>query len=321
MRSSYRATFSVADLASLASSGLILALPWYILHGPATLRNALSAGYGLSATVQGTGPIFSWHSITTYLSRLAVGGVSTYYAAVGAGLLILAICRRNTLPAIPPELLLWALPFLVFLFGGNKDLRYVAPILPLFALLLSCLLDWALPLSRVGSAIAVLLVAYPVVQMSAVSFGLPYRVDSIVYARPFQRNIWPLDQVLRNIAASAPRQSEDRPFLLVGADRGSLNANNVELTAVALQLPFRVETTAHTRSLAAALERLEHADFFLYEDGGEPESPVFNPYISDLVRQVRSGERFVELPFATFLPDGGVIRVFRRSSDERRFTE
>jgi len=90
---------------------------------------------------------------------------------------------------------------------------------------------------------------------------------------------------------------------------------------VALQLPFRVETTAHTRSLAAALERLEHADFFLYEDGGEPESPVFNPYISDLVRQVRSGERFVELPFATFLPDGGVIRVFRRSSDERRFTE
>ena len=27
-------------------------------------------------------------------------------------------------------LLFWVLPFAVFLFGGNKDVRYIAPILP-----------------------------------------------------------------------------------------------------------------------------------------------------------------------------------------------
>ena len=50
-----------------------------------------------------------------------------------------------------PLLAAWLLPFALFLFGGNKDVRYIAPILPAAALAIAFLMDSALPRSRMGT--------------------------------------------------------------------------------------------------------------------------------------------------------------------------
>ena len=101
-------------------------------------------------------------------------------------------------------------------------------------------------------------------------------------------------------------------MLLVGVDRGSFNANSIELTAVALQLPFNIETTAHEDDLNVLRFRVTQASFLLFKEGGEPESPAFNPYAVDLLRMVAADSRFREIPYGKRLPDGGVARIYQR---------
>ena len=297
-----------------ATPCLLLALPWYLGHLRPTLSNAFQAGFGADAAVQGTGAIFSVRSIATYLAHVAVSGVSLYYTVVTAVLIAIVAGGRAHKPEIPPLVFCWLLPFVIFLFGSNKDIRYIAPILPAFALLIASLLDAVLSTGKGGDAIGAFLVAVPMVAMFAVSFGVPYRANDLVYARRFRSESWSHDEILETIAARIPLQSGARRLLVVGSDRESFNANNIELTAVARQLPVDVETTAHEHDLNTLLDRVKQAAFFVYEEGGEPESRVFNPHIATLIQRVRNSEGFNELPYFRRLPDGGIVRLFEQTA-------
>ena len=90
---------------------------------------------------------------------------------------------------------------------------------------------------------------------------------------------------------------------------------------MALQLPFRVETTAHEEDLGILRQRLAQASFFLYEEGGEAESPAFDPYAGELARMVADDPRFREIPYAGRLPDGGIARIYRNVAPGRRGVE
>jgi hypothetical protein len=309
---------------------LVLALPWYAGHLRPTLANALDAGFGAPAAIQGTGPIFSLRTIVTYLSHVAADGVSYYFFFLALLLSLWAIFRRHLLlssvtNAAWPLLVAWLLPFVVFVFGGNKDVRYIAPVLPAAALVLAFLLDFTLPRTRPGAVAGGLLLAFPMLQMFAVSFGIPYAAAERGYARRFDRQPWPLDQILKLMAAHSSlghvAKDGEKELLLVGADRGAFNANNVELAVVALRLPFTVETTAHEKDLATLRQRLGQSSFFLYKEGGEPESPAFNPYADDLARSVASDPRFHKIPYDRRLPDGGFARIYQNQASSRRTVE
>ncbi len=297
---------------------LLLALPWYSGHLLPTLYNAFDAGFGLSATIQGTGPIFALSTMLTYLSRIVSSGTSVYLAVL-VGLLLVwnafSRVRRATFQEVwksaGPVLVFWSLPFLLFLFGGNKDIRYVAPLLPACALLIAGLLDSAAPQNLIGSVLVAVLLSMPTIAMLSVSFGLPYRSGELTYARPFNRIAWPLDPILKAIAADTSVKLGEKETVLVGVDRGSLNANNVELTAVELELPFTIDTTAHERNLDTLQLKLAQASYFLYKEGGEPEEPAVNPYAADLARFAIADPNYREI-FSTPLPDGGAAHILRR---------
>lgn len=211
-------------------------------------------------------------------------------------------------------LLLWLLPFVIFVFGGAKDIRYIAPLVPAAVLVLTFLLNSTLPRTRSGAATGALLMIYPLLHMSSVSFGIPYSAQGGGYARRYMRTPWPHDEILQLIAAQSSFKPGEKELLLVGADRACLNANNVELSVVALQLPFNVETTAHEEDLETLHQRLAQASYFLYKEGGEPESPAFNPHIADLVRSVSIDGTYREIPYAKRLPDGGIVRIYKNSA-------
>uniref|UniRef100_Q022F5 4-amino-4-deoxy-L-arabinose transferase and related glycosyltransferases of PMT family-like protein n=1 Tax=Solibacter usitatus (strain Ellin6076) TaxID=234267 RepID=Q022F5_SOLUE len=290
---------------------LALALPWYLGHLLPTLANALDAGFGAPAGVQGTGPIFALRTIGVYLSHVIATGTSYYFFLLALALTPWAL-RRSAWKTGGPVLAAWLLPFALFVFGGNKDVRYIAPVLPAAALAIALTLDAALPRNRTGDALAALLLAFPAIHMFAVSFGVPYRVADQGYTRTYNRISWPHDEMLKLIAANANLRYGEQAMVLVGVDRGSFNANNIELTAVALQLPFNIETTAHEDEFNVLKFRVTQAAFILFKEGGEPESPAFNPYAVELARMVAADSRFREIPCGKPLPDGGVARIYQR---------
>jgi hypothetical protein len=97
----------------------------------------------------------------------------------------------------------------------------------------------------------------------------------------------------------------------MGADRGGFNADNLELSVIALQLPFHVETTAHEKQFETLRKRLAQSSYFIFKEGGEPESPAFNPYIDDLIRSVADNHQFERIPYDRRLPDGGIARIYK----------
>ncbi len=306
---------------------LVLALPWYAGHLRPTLRFALDSGYGTLGALYGTGPVWSLRAITTYLSHVAGSGISYYFFFLAVLLSLLAVLRRrgrlliSAASTAAPLLVAWLLPFAILVFGLNKDVRFIAPLLPAAALVCAFLLDFTLPRGRAGTAAGAMLLAFPMLQMFSVSFGIPYASADRDYSRRFNRVAWPHDEILKLMAAHGNPRLGEMQTLLVGADRGAFNADNVELAVVALHLPFSVETTAHERDLGTLRQRLAQASFFLYKEGGEAESPAFNPYAGDLARMVADDPRFREVPYARRLPDGGIARIYQNLTLSRRGVE
>jgi 4-amino-4-deoxy-L-arabinose transferase-like glycosyltransferase len=311
----------VRALVLAAVSCLILAVPWYAGHFRRTFANALDAGFGAPADIQGTGAIFSVHAITTYFAHVARDGVSWYFVILAVPLCVFVAFRARkqaaafSLTVTELEVLFaWLFPFVIFAFAGNKDIRYIAPVLPAVALLLAFLLDFALPANLAATAIGCALLIVPVVQMFAVSFGIPYQTAGGAYTRRYASDLWPQEGMLKLLAGDTRVKPGEKTLVLVGVDRALLNANNVELASVTLQLPFNIETTAHEPDLGTLRARLAAASWFIYKTGGEPESPAFNPYAADLIRSVQNNKRFAELPYSKSLPDGGVAHIVKNLS-------
>jgi len=288
----------------------MLAAPWYALHWWPTLRNAVSAGFGKSALVQGTGPIFSPVALWKYLGIVAEWAISPYY--LGLAFVAAAITAWKRDFGVFRELrclLPWLAPFLVFAFGGNKDVRYIAPIVPAVAVGAACLLDgvianrrWILPM----------VLAFPLISLCAVSFGWPYQARDIGYANHYEPHPWRQDEILARIEEMAAAPFARQRVLLLGTDRGSFNADNFQLFALQERLPLRVETTAYGQSLEQLLQQASGAEYFVYKEGGERESDFFNLHAEGLRRALQASDEWVEIPFGARLPDGGTAHILRR---------
>ncbi len=287
----------------------LVAAPWYAFHWRATLQNAVAAGFGKSAAVQGTGPIFSFGAILAYLRMVVNRGVSAYYLVLGAGAFIGVAFRRRLGTLRQTAVLgLWLAPFLVFLFGGNKDVRYVAPILPAFALVLACILDAA---TEGRSWIAGAVLVFPLVSSAAVSFGWPYPAQGLGYAVRYDRASWGQDEILSAIADDIEYRYGERKTILLATDRAHFNADNFSLTAVARQLPVQVDTTAYSSSFDEVMLQAGRAAYVVYKEGGEPESPFFNTYYAELLARLKASPDWKEMPFSRQTPDGGTAHIVR----------
>ena len=288
---------------------IAVAAPWYALHWRATLQNAIAAGFGKSALVQGTGPIFSGGAILAYLRMVVNRGVSAYYLVLGGGALVAVVLQRRLGPLRQTAVLgLWLAPFIVFLFGGNKDVRYIAPILPAFALALACMVDAATEDLR---WIAPALLVFPFVSSVAVSFGWPYQAPGLGYAIRYERSSWGQDEILSAIADDLAYRYGERKTILLATDRARFNADNFTLAAVARQLPLHVDTTAYSGSPDDVLRQAEHAAYVVYKQGGEPESPFFNTHSAELLSRLNDSPDWKEMPFARLTPDGGTAHIIR----------
>jgi hypothetical protein len=297
---------------SILLPSLGIAAPWYLLHWRATLDNAIDAAYGASGVIYGTGPIFSFAAISAYLRIVSNSGVSLYYVFVAIVASAVLICeRRRRVSGLPLPLVLWYVAFFVFLFGGNKDVRFIAPILPAFALTIAWILDAA------GGrfwATAVVLV-FPFLSLLSTSFGWPYEGRDVGYAQRYDANTWGQSELLDVISKDLTYRYGEQKMILVTTDRGHFNGDNFQLAVVERRLPIRVETTAYDKGVADAIHHAGGAAYVIYKEGGEAESPFFNKHSSQVMSELRRSQDWVELPFSVSIPDGGSGRIFRHRAD------
>jgi hypothetical protein len=316
-------------LSAFVAPAVVLAAPWYFFNFRSVLENALNAGSANTARVYGTGDVFSWRDISTYLMNLFNAGPMLYFIAV----VVLLVAIAKLIPAAGKRGLvlcaLWASPGLFLVFGHYRDLRYAAPLFPALALALAILIETAL--SNYGMRAGVVgcaLLTLPLLSMLQTSFGifgnrraelggLLFVAPRLDYARKYDPAGWPQQAILLEIYRSAKLSGGERKSVTLGTDSVRFNADNFQLAAILNKLPFDITTTAYQTDPAALSQLLNSSAYFIHKEGGEPEAPNFNNLGGAALKEVRENGLFMELPIARPLPDGGVVHVFQNRQPNR----
>jgi len=316
-------------LTALVIPAMLLALPWYFFNIRTVLSTAVKAGSAGTAQLYGTGEAFSWSAISSYLTNLFNAGPTLYFIALP---LLLIAFAKVVPPAARRGLLLcalWGAPVLFLIFGHYRDLRYAAPLFPALALALAILIETALSNQGMKAGLAAcFLLALPFLSMLQTSFGvfgnrrfemggLLFVAPRLDYARRYDSAAWPQQEILLDIYRDAKLTDGERKSVLLGTDSVRFNADNFQLAAIRNRLPFDIATTAYQTDPAALLAALNSAAYFIHKEGGGAQAANFNSLGSAALKEVRESGRFVELPIARALPDGGVAHVFANRESNR----
>jgi 4-amino-4-deoxy-L-arabinose transferase-like glycosyltransferase len=319
----------VKTLTAFAVPAAALALPWYFFNFRAVLGTALKAGSAGTARVYGTGEAFSWSGISSYLTNLFNAGPTWYFIVLP--LLLVAFVKMTPAAARRGLLLcaLWGSPVLFLVFGYYRDLRYAAPLFPALALALAILIESALLRHGMKAGIvACVLLALPLLSMLQTSFGifgnrrfemggLLFVAPRLDYARRYDSAGWPQQEILLDIYRTAKLAGGEHKSVILGTDSVRFNADNFQLAAIRNKLPFDITTTAYQTDPAVLLVALNSAAYFIHKEGGEAQAANFNNLGSAALKEVRESGRFVELPIARTLPDGGIAHVFSNRESNR----
>ena len=207
--------------------------------------------------------------------------------------------------------LLWSasvVPFAVFLFIQNKNLRYVLPILPVAALIAAAGLRALAPAWRRGCTVA--LVALSALQVGAAAFGVPpvppwtlFNVP-LVFSFPPSPVTWPHRQILDVIV----RESGGAPATVsVVPNHGLFSVSNFRYYAVRDRLPLRMTRAWNQYPLGV--------DFAILKTGDQgPEFSIAKAkrIMDRLAAGDAAFERVFPVIFTTPLPDGSVAIVRQR---------
>ena len=284
------------SLPLLVLPALVLAATWYAYNWRSLLDFAFQSAYGAIAPDYTAGGPVAW--LLLFVNQ----GISFYYAV----LLLFAALRR---PAHLPFLLSWLLPpLLAIALGRNQLIRFVLPLLPVFAIAVAAAVfslgrRWILQ-----AALALLLAIYPYRLFAALTYRTanashavtlgPFVVYShdLGWARPpVHEDPWNHRRLLEALHRLAPDAT--RPFYVVLAlDHTYLNANLLNYLNAYENYPIRFTSLGYAEtSLDRALDRVYRLDArFLLAGAGFRGLPEFlNRLHDDLRARLDRGE----LPF------------------------
>lgn len=330
----------------LALLGLVVvAAPWYIRNFLPVVRRSLSAAYGAEALGYGPSNPLTLRAILSYFiifidaDTSLFGMVLFLWAAV-----ILWVKRHALVPEVPmgsPRLsygLLFCLssvcvPPMILATAPNQDPRFIAPLLPVMAVVSAWGL-WSLKPSLlkkglIGSAIVVSLF-----QLWLGTYGvqtLPQEVGLLVGLRlppvliyrqatanpdagfhllPRREN-WRISEILSRIARGSAGLNSARlratPAVLgIIPNHALFNINNFQYYAMLDGLPVKVERVGDPQSPKGKdyPTHLAGLDFAVVKTG-DPGLEWTNTYNVQMIEFLRSPESgFVEIPPRFPLPDG-----------------
>jgi 4-amino-4-deoxy-L-arabinose transferase-like glycosyltransferase len=197
----------IYSLAIVVVAACAVALPWYVNSFNALLHKATTEAFGSDPAQEGD-PIKLLPSIRWYWNAVLDALILKPLllpTLVGLGAFAARVARRRTwtgwsflLCSIVP-----AMAFFVLI--PNKDARFAAPLLPLFAIMVAAGLR-SLPWKAVRVALWAFVLVIGVLQFYAISFGWPVQVAHF-YTHPPDRHDWKVHDIvaaLETIQTSRP---------------------------------------------------------------------------------------------------------------------
>jgi 4-amino-4-deoxy-L-arabinose transferase-like glycosyltransferase len=272
----------LVSLCAFAAPLTLIALPWYGLNWKKTFDHAFRSGFSPTADLYGMGDPFSVAVVWRYLTHWVNDGISGGYflmLTVLAGSALWYRVRMNLalLPSAGRILaFLWFLPFVLFLFGRNKDIRFTAPLLPAVAIVLAWMADSFLSSAkRWGAPAFALFLAFPLLAYLHTSFGLlgstRFSLATLVLLAPNlshagqpDRQPWPHQEILE-VLRRVPSRVPGEKRLMLGSDTAHFNANNFELAAADGLYSVQISTSAYEEDLASLLNAANSTTFFIYK--------------------------------------------------------
>ena len=208
----------LTDVGTILITGMLLAGIWYFHNGLSVIKFGLSTGYGTWAGNYTQGLLQYWKG-------LVATGISPYLClclVLFAGLLF-ALKPRKTIKGAASEnnlvIASWlVVPFLILSASTAKDVRYLAPVLPVIGLTIACLFFQLIPKKRVLPAVLILLLI-PIFNLIYTTFPLGNRTLQLdgfpivtFYGwnqahRPVKEN-WGVEKFLSDINADANGQGK-----------------------------------------------------------------------------------------------------------------
>ena len=294
-------------LAAIVVPAVAIAATWYAYNLPALLRFAWVSAYGDIAEQYTAGGLIPW-------TLLVINqGLSAYYtlALAGLGAAALAVNFKRLRALIRDErtllLLAWLLPPLAALAAGrNQLIRFVLPLLPVFALALAVSIFHLGRRWWLQAALALLVAVYPQRLFAAVSYA-PHGDEAhavrwgplILYAHglgwakpPVREDPWEHRRLLAALQRLAPETTQ--PFYaVVGVDHVYLNANLLNYLSTYYQYPVRFTSLGYGESEAfRAVERLYELDarFLILAEGFRDLPPFLNRVNHEIEGLVSRGE-------------------------------
>lgn len=327
-----RATLAL-DLAAVALPAALIAAPWYVPNLASGLAYASSAAYGHVATLENFGPVWSPLTLVRFLDLFVAWGPSYYY-----GLLLIALFAVPAVPGPSPvrPLLVASVTgaLVVFSTAVNKDIRYLAPVLPSLALLLGDRLARAWEPWPRGWRIALLLV--PLANLYMISFTTPGTwhdrpgvMATIVsglgagfFTYPPRTADWRTEEIVRALDRHADGMTAfGQPVsVLVTTNHRAFHKDLFNYVSLSLGRAYRFEPLPHydpDPNLAAMLRALERAELVVGTSGWQ--GPAYaSRWNSEIHGRLDRGELpFVRVPVAIRLPDQSDVLLYRRVARER----
>lgn len=324
------------DVSLVAVIGYAVASIWYVPNFPSVMRFAFSTSFGKIAGEYGMGSPWSLVTMMRYLRQVANYGISLYYAALFCIALAIWFSRKvrtKQRPAIDTTRLValaWLLvPLAVCIVGKNKDIRYLAPSLPVVALAISCLLGNVLR-GRAGRIAVVLACVFPLTMtvymvLPAEQLNLSVEYKRLVLipdktrenpAFPYspREEKWPIEAMLEFIDNDARHEKGPTKAMLV-VGHHYINHNTLWYYTVLHGHPLEVLTAGSLPKGATVSEInvvLEDCEYVISKTGYR--GPDFlNDRNAAFWEPLEAGSLPFRLVKSYDLPDDSVAEVYKRS--------
>ncbi len=263
-------------LAAIAIPAAALASTWYAFHLFSILRYAWDAGYG------GIGEQYGAADANHWFHYVINQGIGAYYAAavlVFGGAAVAACKARLEWSGAAGVLLGWIVPPLAAIAAGsNREIRFVLPVLPAFALLLAGSLGRLIPRPVMRLAAMLALAIFPLCLFATLSshasapehYGAEHPVEAgpfILFAHelgwarpPDSRGDWNQDRILEAIEEMEPPGATPR-YVVLGVEHPYLNANLLRYLNAYKQYPLYFTSVGYAEnSVERAIQRIYSLD-------------------------------------------------------------
>ncbi|MBI3664816.1 MAG: glycosyltransferase family 39 protein [Acidobacteria bacterium] len=331
-------------LVALAAPCLALAASWYPFHLGTILRYAWEAGYGE------IGSQYSDAGVARWIVQVINEGMSSYYAAAFGmlGLAALALVRPPHVAGPSGRgdraglLLGWIVPpLLAIVAGRNREIRFILPVLPAFALLLAASVFRLGRRPAVQALLVALLAIVPLRLFAVLSshssvpqhhgFEHPLMLGPFIlfgrdlgWARPPDaEGRWGQERILGALDQMGPPSATPR-YVVVGVEHRFLNANLLSYLNSYTHYPLLFHSLGYAESSEErAVERIYSLDarFLVTAEGFHSFelAQVFNQVNGGIQQRLDRGELPFRLRAKVALTDRVKAAIYERESPWVRF--